>query len=414
MDELEIKLNKLPKANMPKRIDANIRIRIFFYSIKASWMASFENMEIRRYSIVTAGILLLLTTIVGLPAYAYVSKGITPENPLYVLRRGVENMETVLTPIGIKPALHIKLAERRLAEASILSERPQNEKIVALRINVLEDAQMETQKAESANFGKSRDIDKNFEVKKAELAIIGDKEIHKIADDVTIDMNSEIIENVAVLLDNQIEKKFLASGFRPEEDISAAAKFPAIASTAPETIATTALPEAKTDRQDRPKPVDRYEFKPRTENHIVIGAPRLEKTASSSAAGLARGRLESIKKDVDTIKASGTAGIVNNKNAKKLFDRLKEKLDNAETKINAGNLNEADKDIAKTETLENFTRRLLSDKSASSTPMNLNGKGGVKEDKNENPTKKSKRSINDGIKKNDSNIKFKRGGDQNQ
>jgi len=127
MNNLEQQLNKLPKGRL--RLIANIKIRWRLYLL--FWqrrIASLSLALVRVKLLPATTILIALALVLIIPTYAYASSNVTVGHFLYPVKQVIENIEiaVAISPVA-KVNTYTKMAERRLAEASQLSQRQINQ-----------------------------------------------------------------------------------------------------------------------------------------------------------------------------------------------------------------------------------------------------------------------------------------------
>jgi hypothetical protein len=368
MDRLEQKLSSLPKAKLPAIRNYRIRFALFFISIKKPSTILDTTFNFNSYAKGAIIAVLLLAISVSLPVYAYASGEITADSPLYFLKRSVEKIEMALAPSNAKPALHIKMAERRLIEADSIAKRGNDERSLSLRIAAVQEAQNEEQKAgNAAGLSATGDDLEKIKEKKLDLYTKENDVIKKIANDVSLEMKGDIIENVAKMIDEQSGKDHLLSSagkkmkndaLIPPGDIGKKADLPATGTT-PNIAPSRENAKASGARERELQGIKNNNgFQKKDQECDFINKTK----ASSSPEALdIKKRLNILKANFGTFKATGTLKNSGGNNAQKLFEKMKAKIENAEQKLESGNISEANGMVKSTEALEGFTKFLLRD-----------------------------------------------------
>ena len=127
MNNLEQQLNKLPKGRL--RPIANLKIRWRLYLLL--WQKRLVNLSlvfVKVKLLPVSAILVMVMIIVVVPTYAYASSNVTVGHFLYPIKQALEKAElaVAITPVA-KVNTYTKMAERRLAEASQLSQHQINQ-----------------------------------------------------------------------------------------------------------------------------------------------------------------------------------------------------------------------------------------------------------------------------------------------
>jgi hypothetical protein len=375
MVRLEQKLSSLPKAKLSVLRNYRIRFALFFLGIKKPttiFEASFSFSSYAKGALISVSLLAISVT---LPAYAYASGNITADSPLYFLKRGVEKIEMALTPSNAKPALHMKLAERRLIEAGAIAKRGNGERSISLRIAAVQEAQKEEQKAgNAAGLSAAGDDLKKIQEKKFDLYARESDAIKEIANDVSLEMKGNIIENVAKMIDEQsrkdhpsssVGKKMNIDALIPPSDIGKKFDLPATA-TIPDIAPSKENAKGSSTRQRELQSIINNGFQKKDRARDFTNTTK----ASSSPEALdVKKRLDILKANYDTYKATGTLKNSGGNNAQKLFEKMKEKMADAEQKLESGNISEANGMVRSTEALEGFTKFLLRDNRKSTSTV---------------------------------------------
>jgi hypothetical protein len=367
MDNLDKQLNNLPKLRMSRRQDLRIRTRIFAMNFEQNLKIFFGSFNLTRLAYQSLAVIFVLALITSLPVYAYASKNVTADSPLYFLKRGVENLELIVSPDYTEIALHIKFADRRLAEAEVIAARPQDERTIDLRVQAVREAQDQVQKA-NVDIEKNEPESDKIEKEKIDINNKGIAEIKKIADDVTIDMRSETIQKVVSLIDRQAgdqkvtipENTVPASDNADTSDRNDKEDIPAATST-DEKISSQA-DDSNANNFERSKEINKTGKNNRINKKVEAMKDHIKATSSKDKV-LAKDRLAVLKNNYQILKATGTMITKENGKTDNLLDKLKDRIANAEKKFDEGKIEEANGMIETSETLQNFAKRLLGGKS---------------------------------------------------
>lgn len=121
MKDIEKNLNNLPKGRLS--LTADLRIRYRMWRVGREMNAPMTSMAFS-YRAVALSLLLVILAGSATGTYAYSSPEVVRGNILYPVKRGIEKVEArlVKTPQA-EVVFHNKLAERRLAEADVLSRK---------------------------------------------------------------------------------------------------------------------------------------------------------------------------------------------------------------------------------------------------------------------------------------------------
>jgi hypothetical protein len=352
---------------MSRRQDLRIRTRIFAMNFEQNLNIFFGSFHLARLAFQGVAVIFVLALITSLPAYAYASKNVTADSPLYFLKRGVENLELIVSPDYTQTALHIKFADRRLAEAETIAERPQDEKTIDLRVQAVREAQEQVQKA-GINFEENKPRSDKIEKEKIDINNKGIEEIKKIADDVTIDMRSETIQKVVSLIDQQAGDQNVTI---PEDAVPTTVSTGSSDRNDKEEIPAATSSDEKISNQEDDLNVKNLERSKENNKNGTNGRiiKKVEKTkridiaTSSKDTILTKDRLSILKNNYQILKATNTLIIKGKDKTDSLLDKLKNRISGAEKKFDEGNIEEANVMIETSETLQNFAKRLLGDKS---------------------------------------------------
>ena len=133
MDNLEKKLNNLPRARLRRRADLRIRFRLYAAILKKRLAP--EKMRFSWNFRALAGSVLLLILIV-VPGYAYAGVNVVPGDFLYPLKMKLEEIELSLARKKKKVEIYAELSAKRLAEAKVLAAtigKPKTEEKIKIK-----------------------------------------------------------------------------------------------------------------------------------------------------------------------------------------------------------------------------------------------------------------------------------------
>ncbi|PLX20870.1 hypothetical protein C0584_03740 [Candidatus Parcubacteria bacterium] len=198
MDKLNIKLNKLPRARMGfgKRTKLKFSLYVLIWQKKSRlFLLGLKNLKH-----VPAALLVLLSLVFSIPAYAYNSPRVTEGHILYPVKKVIEEVEikTASTEIEIAQKYE-KFSERRLDEAKVISENIDSDEDRENLSKTIEAAVELQAKAEVTTKyvpGKALGLEKNMQREK----------LNSIAEAVGIEEKEELIEDIAEAMD-QIDLK---------------------------------------------------------------------------------------------------------------------------------------------------------------------------------------------------------------
>ena len=135
MDNLEKKLNNLPRARLRRRADLKIRFRLYAAILKKRLAP--EKMRFSWNFRALAGSVLLLILIV-VPGYAYAGTNVVPGDFLYPLKMKLEEIELSLARKKNKAEIYAELSAKRLAEAKVLAttiDKPKTEEKIKINLD---------------------------------------------------------------------------------------------------------------------------------------------------------------------------------------------------------------------------------------------------------------------------------------
>ncbi|MCU0679084.1 MAG: DUF5667 domain-containing protein, partial [Planctomycetes bacterium] len=340
MQDLEKKLNNLPQASLSKRADFRIRIRLYVLLWRQKIDSLFSVNAWRRWYPVPV-VLLLLVAIAAVPGYAYTSPSVTSASLLYPLKNGLEQIAVDFSFSEVKKAdIYAKLADRRLAEAEVLSRQIAADQKEAELVKTIEEAVRLSDQADRA-----ADRIDNKEKKNATGAKFSVVHRHQvdtlanIAQTIGINAEEKAIDAVAVTLDGLKEK--MSKSYKA----------------------------AKTKKLNFNLPVN----SDATTTPIKEGADNATSTVPDSTAGLATGTpavkqeerkskatktqavesLNEIRTKVEGLKNDLSSPDYDTEDLLKLFGRLEQKLEKARDRIESDDLNGAGGILQSTDALTN-------------------------------------------------------------
>ena len=251
MDNLIKQLNNLPKAKLRRKKDLKLRFNLY----KLIWQESKEKVVSslappRQLKLAPTVAVVLLIFMISIPGYAYGSNNVTRGHVLYNIKKSIEELELNLTKSEeAKVKKYIKMAERRLEEAEVLSGNDNSEDNLVSTINEAMDNSLEADLGLEDIF-RDKDIEKMeklLEKAKVEQEII----LAGIAQTVGINVKEEVLNTVALALEttksnkkeelNRGQAKKFINNF-PEAGLSTATEEVSEEATATEEISEAAKP----------------------------------------------------------------------------------------------------------------------------------------------------------------------------
>lgn len=336
MDNIDFKLNNLPRKKLPRRVDWAIKSKLYFLMLqkKLALFSRQENFSPALLRPMMAAIIILLSVII-VPAYAYANDNITRGNWLYPVKRAVENIEMNLpASLPRQVATYEKMAARRLSEAEFLAAQnglaqpDEIETAINDAVGLKAKAAAKSKEAENQKASdRVADIINESTERQAE-------KLAKIALHVGINSNEELVDTIAIALDDVKTKK---------QDFKFVNNFPKadevlIATTSDsglEFIEDTTGKQTATSVQSRP-----------VHDPVSSSSNRNEKfrKATSTAKIITRDEAEEaisgVKRSIDSLKDSLSVESFPEQDVRKLIDRLNNKLDRS---YQAMELNDFDK-----------------------------------------------------------------------
>ncbi len=204
MHDLEKKLNNLPKAKLGKRADFRMRYLIYksiFIKFKKEFNSIFH-FEKHAFAVMVS-LLLMFSIIVGVPGYAYASNEVTNGHFLYPIKKVVEKVEFTFTFSDDKKSEKLeKFAQRRFAEAEIISEEIMEDELEYSLVETIEEALQLKKQAKNMKTADGLDDKKNTNKQDKEIKILSN-----IAEQVGIGAEEKVLDTVAEALDNAKNKQ---------------------------------------------------------------------------------------------------------------------------------------------------------------------------------------------------------------
>lgn len=365
MDDLEKKLSCLPRVKLSKSADLKIKARLYVFMWHKQGQALWAYLKGQKLYPPPV-VLFLLFAIIAVPSYAYTSSSVTRQSLLYPLKREMENIEIRLTrDESVKPAAYVKFAERRLAEAEVLSlKQADPQTAAALREAITEAEDLSRQAGVAIREIKDESVRAGVQEKINEAAKEHIGPLSRIARSVGITADEETLDTIAMAMERaqknnrRKENAGVSNGFPidlPKPDVPSAIDDSGSGGAAPgrftEPDETGQAEEVKPSVAAEPE----AELKEQAQNSLFIAA---EKVAN-------------LKEDL-------LAEDYDQADMKKLFGRLGEKLDKAQNKIESDELSEINEILKSAEALTNNAKHFIkkqTDKEEDKTGQNR-GKSG--------------------------------------
>jgi hypothetical protein len=350
MDNLIKQLQKLPKKRLPRRADFHLRFKLY----KMIWQKRLDgfrqSVQLRHLKPVPALIIILLCLFVIVPGYAYASNQVTRSHPLYPLKQGMEKVEVSLAlSAPAKANTYTKLTDRRLAEAEVLSEKNQSQAL----IETINEATRLAEKADE----ETQNITEEQKQSQVQATINQAKETQQntlatIAHTVGIKAEEKVLDSIALAFEAVKPKRPEDRGGKdePTEKIH------------DETMgqAPTSSPEvleeeegAKTDQPAYPLP---------TATDAVRDRLKVKKQELEDRQQEAPASFNQLKNKVEDLKTDITEEEYELEDVDALFDRLNNKMEQAQKSWQDHNLNNFDGLIKSTEALTNNARHFIKSK----------------------------------------------------
>jgi hypothetical protein len=203
MIDLEKQLNELPQGRLSKTADLRIRFRLYEIILKKSLETLRFVFVVKEFKYTTAFVL-LLSLVVAVPGYAYASDSVTLNNPLYPIKIGLEKIEVGLSFSNEQKAeTYAKLAERRMAEAEVLSNR--NDKKETTEEAIVKTVNKAVALTQNASY-QAKKIDKISEREKVvtkieKSAAIQTETLRSVAAQVGINASEKTVDSIASSFD---------------------------------------------------------------------------------------------------------------------------------------------------------------------------------------------------------------------
>jgi len=350
MNNFEKQLNNLPRARLSRRADLLIRYKLMCASLKQYFSGvSFNFFAAARLRPVLAAVVILaLVFSGGTSVYAYNSSQITRASALYPVKRGLEKIESrFATTPAAQVKFHNKLAGRRILEAQFLSlgsaaftaDQTASSTGEALPVKLeyenefndtLRDADDEIERANE----RAREIGDRTELDRS-LALLSDAHLNELgkikamAEAVGIEADDRTTDNIALILEN-------IKG-RQQRIVRAISQFDGDLKRAGE----------NEDDEDGASASS-------SEKNIAKG--QLASTTPDEAAS----SLDRVRNEIKVLESElSQGGRISNKQIKRLTERLNKKINQAETAIQAGDVNKFNGLLRATEALTNNGQHFL-------------------------------------------------------
>jgi hypothetical protein len=354
MIDIVKKLKKLPQAKLSKKADLLLRFKFW----QLSWQNKFLNYQsafLLRKLIPATVVLSLLVMIIALPYYAYANDQIVRGDALYPVKQIVERVELSLAPTPAKKAeVYSKLAERRLSEIEILSSQQAttSENNLATTIDEMNalTAQASAQVADSLPVASQQQA----ETKITKLKEKQFTKIKEVANHWGLNSNDKLLDSLAITLDD----------LKPQKNQAADIKIPSIQ------ISTSSKEYYLHFNQARKFPTTTITNATTTASSTIGAKPERARTENNQ--GLIAESLIGAKEKMKILRGSLSTEAIATSEMQNLFFKLNDRLDKAQSAINAGDLNQAQGLIKSTEALGNNAKHFLkSFDQASSTRAQL-------------------------------------------
>jgi len=368
--ELEKQLNRLTKAKLPLVADVKLRLKLFILFGQKKFNG-FKNSLGFKLRPVLAISLIFVLALVSLPVYAYASPKVNLANPLYPLKIGLEKIELKLASSDENQAKTlIKLADRRLAEADVLSKQNDVSHNNALAQTIDQAVELDQQAVAVYDRPEAIVPDNQSQVMIDQAHQEQIEKLNNIAAGVGINADEKVVDSVALALDN-----FKANNGRPKQNTPAKAdNLPvshkeiasstnvasqptnsAIASSSKQTtkadlIATTSANQINGPEIDRIDKTDK----------VITSQPNNPTPEES---------LNKVKQSVDKLKQDLSASPYEPGDLKILFERLDNKVNSAEQSLDKNKADSAGGIIRSTEALVNNAKIFLKKAKTDNSPV---------------------------------------------
>lgn len=343
MRNIEKQLNNLPKGRLSRRADFSIRYKLMkaglhqdFYGLNFNFFAS------ARLRPVMAVLVILVLVFSGVTsAYAYNSDQVTRASMLYPVKRGLEQIESQFaTTPAAQVRLHNKFAERRIAEAQILSDATESSSAPAASGTAGDIVPVKLRHEFEFNATLS-DADNEIDQANTMAAEVSDR--------------TELDQSLSLLSDSHLEDldkiKAMAERVGLESD-----------DLTTDNIALV-LDNIKNHQQRIVRAISQFNgnLKKAGENdENGEAATSTIETAIISTTTEANNSLDRVKSDINQLQNDlSRNGRVSAKQIKRLTERLNKKVDQAETAIESGDLNKFNGLLKATEALTNNGQHFL-------------------------------------------------------
>jgi len=374
MDKLIKQLNNLPKAKLRRKKDLKLRFNLY----KLIWQESKERIVFflappRQFKPVLTVAVILLIFMISIPGYAYASHNVTRGHVLYNIKKSIEEFELDLAKSEeARVKKYIKMANRRLAEAGVLSSRDEENGNLVNTINEAMDNSFQADLG-LENIFRDKDVEKIkklIEKTKVEQEII----LTGIAQTVGINVKEEVLNSVALALETtklSIEEELNRGQARkfinnlPEAEFSTATEEEA----SEEATGTEEIPEVT--KPQRPIEISLDKRQPKIFMHEA-----------------AQQSLQVLKDRVDELKEELPAAEYEAEDITVLFERLDKRIEKAQEFIEEDKLSGFKGLLQSTTAISNNAKHFIKSQKNNNNNKFYNNKDAVnEEDSNENGSK---------------------------
>jgi hypothetical protein len=353
-EDLEKKLNRLPRASQSRPADLKFRFKLFSLKLRRQlgYWRSFFNLKFLPMKLVIVAIALIFF-FTGTASYAYFSSNVTYGKTLYSLKKTMEEIKLsqAKTPLD-QVVVYTDLAGRRLVEAKTLMAK-QNQ----ISRSFIPAAQAADR--EIANSNDPLSITINEMINNTNKAI---KVSEKITDTASAEKALAMIDQSE---NNQNEGlKSIAEAIGPSAEAA-----PVVAQALDETTANNVkiknnLDQAKIKIQNKEKVISlRIKTRGEEDNDKEKKMEEEEKSGKTEQIKTdLNNNLGEVKTKIATIKAELNQAGVPALKTEKLFGRLNEKLSQAKAALANNNLRQANGLIQSLKSLTNNAKHFLKQK----------------------------------------------------
>lgn len=379
--DIEKVLKKLPQPKLSRLADWRIRLQIYrhiwqkrFISWRISWHKVIVLQSNRlAYALI---VLVLFCLVVVIPGFAYASPEVTRGHWLYPVKQAIEKVELAFPQSApAKVATYEKMAERRLAEAAVLTKKPEIKKPQAI-VETIKEAVAFSDKAvvavqQIATSTEKDKLDNLITAKQdehmAELSAVA-AQVGPANDDTVVDtiaLALDKIKQVKVRTDKKIKFQRLP-GLLPKLEIEQSAT----STVATSTIITEPEEAKQVDEQTILEATATKALKeiPEGKNRPKIWQFTKEKSTTTPQKienknkAIVQENIENMKANIKTLKSNLESKPFDQNDVTALINRLNSKIKKAGQALNSGNLNQADDLLKTTEALTNNAEHFIKPK----------------------------------------------------